>query len=112
MIDWSHKNYLILGLPEELNTGQVRLKKDENSTVGDAVEYITLRHSLLTGLDMKIQGMDYLVYGCHDRVRFSIEKIINNPLNRYTYVFTPTNLLCSLEKFKNFVLFDGTTKIL
>ena len=112
MIEWSYKNYSILGLPEGLNNGQVRLKMDKNSTVRNAVEYITLRHSLLTGLDMKTQGMDYLVYKHEAHIENSKDYLNKTPINHLWDLFTPKSLLTSLEKCKNLVLFDGITKIL
>ena len=112
MIEWYQTSYVILGLPAELSTGQVRLKKDKNSTVGEAVEYITLRHSLLTGLDMKTQRMDYLVLGRYECLQNSIDYVNNYPLNQHEYVLTPKKLLEWLTDFKNIVLFNGTTKIL
>ena len=109
-------NYLIIGLPEDISTGVVRINPDHYETYGELVEYISARHALICDIAMKTKGTEYLVRECSSK---DIDKITVNtgdyfrriPLNDLDFKRSDENFRFEKPVPNNIVLFDGIRHI-
>ena len=100
-------SYLFFSLPEEINTGCARINEKYHLTVGDAVEYIAQRHSLIFGIQMKTKGSDYLVQMYDDPYVQT-----KNFVDIYPHIRLLDSPLNEIKKYMGsytIILFDGIT---